>query len=61
MEELGGLVSIFNKSLVHLFFWLQKKVYRNLPYNEIHEHEVANKEGEMTANETCCVETGKYT
>ncbi len=37
------------------------KVYHNLSYDELFEHEVANKEGALSANGTMMVDTGKFT
>lgn len=36
-------------------------IYRNLSYDDIHTHEVDNKEGEVASNGTFVVETGKFT
>lgn len=37
------------------------KVYHNLSYNELFEHEVKNNEGTLSANGTMMVDTGKFT
>ena len=37
------------------------KVYRNLSYDELFEHEVKNSEGKLSANGTMMVDTGKFT
>jgi hypothetical protein len=37
-----------------------KKIYRNLSYPEIAEHERARNEGVFTANGTFCVDTGTF-
>ncbi len=37
-----------------------KLVHRNLNYDELREHEAANKEGQFTANGTFCVDTGVW-
>lgn len=36
-------------------------VFRNLSYDELAQHEEANKEGVFTANGTFAVDTGKFT
>ena len=38
-----------------------KQVFHNLSYEEIFKHEVANKEGQITANGTFVVDTGIFT
>jgi ATP-dependent phosphoenolpyruvate carboxykinase len=38
-----------------------QKVLRNLPYSEIFDREVKQKEGVVTKNGTFCVSTGKFT
>jgi Phosphoenolpyruvate carboxykinase len=38
-----------------------QKVLRNLPYAEIFDREVKQKEGVVTKNGTFCVSTGKFT
>ena len=38
-----------------------KKVYHNLSYDELFEHEVKNKEGRVSANGTFAVDTGIFT
>jgi phosphoenolpyruvate carboxykinase (ATP) len=37
------------------------KVYHNLSYDELFEHEVKNNEGKLSANGTMMVDTGKFT
>ena len=37
------------------------KVYHNLSYDELFEHESRNKEGALSANGTMMVDTGKFT
>ncbi len=37
------------------------KVYRNLSYEDLYEHEVKNNEGRVSANGTMMVDTGKFT
>ena len=38
-----------------------KKVYHNLSYDELHEHEIKNGEGKITVNGTFAVDTGIFT
>ncbi|MCK4501842.1 MAG: phosphoenolpyruvate carboxykinase (ATP), partial [Desulfuromonadales bacterium] len=37
------------------------KVHHNLSYDELFEHETRNKEGQLSANGTMMVDTGKFT
>ncbi len=37
------------------------KVFRNLSYDELFEHETKNNEGKLSANGTMMVDTGKFT
>ncbi len=37
------------------------KIYRNLSYDELFDHEVKNNEGKLSANGTMMVDTGKFT
>ena len=37
------------------------KVFHNLSYDELFEHEVKNQEGKLSANGTMMVDTGKFT
>ena len=37
------------------------QVYHNLSYDELFNHEVANKEGQVLSNDTMTVDTGKFT
>lgn len=37
------------------------KVFRNLSYDELQEHEIKNNEGVLTSNGTYAVDTGKFT
>ena len=38
-----------------------KKIYHNLSYEELFKHEFENKEGELSSNDTFCVDTGIFT
>ncbi len=37
------------------------QVFHNLSYDELFDHEVANKEGQVLSNDTMTVDTGKFT
>ena len=37
------------------------QVFRNLSYDELFEHETKNDEGQLSANGTMMVDTGKFT
>ena len=38
-----------------------KQVFRNLSYEQIRQHEIANKEGIICSNEAYCCDTGIFT